>query len=115
MTHRQRTLDAWLRIVFSLYTRTPRDPNVSRRTISNSEVLQWFTRPGGEAHIFNMLGELARAVPDACYGRRRRSDDAPQVSGRLAAALTAHVVRFERFAGCGHAVVPEAPEAALAM
>jgi len=27
----------------------------------------------------------------------------------------AHLVRFERFAGCGHAVVPDAPERAMAV
>jgi proline iminopeptidase len=33
----------------------------------------------------------------------------------IAAALPPQLVRFERFAGCGHAVVPDAPDAALAM
>jgi len=33
----------------------------------------------------------------------------------IAAALPRHLVRFERFAACGHAVVPDAPDAALAM
>ena len=28
----------------------------------------------------------------------------------IAAALPAHLVQFERFANCGHAVVPDAPE-----
>jgi hypothetical protein len=33
----------------------------------------------------------------------------------IAAALPPHLVRFERFPGCGHAVVPDASDAALAM
>jgi proline iminopeptidase len=33
----------------------------------------------------------------------------------IAAALPAHLVQFERFANCGHAVVPDAPERAMAM
>ena len=33
----------------------------------------------------------------------------------IAAALPAHLVRFERFPGCGHAVVPDAPERAIAV
>jgi hypothetical protein len=33
----------------------------------------------------------------------------------IAAALPHHLVRCERFAACGHAVVPDAPEPALAM
>jgi len=35
----QATLEAWQRIAFPLYTRTPCDPNVVRRAIGNSEVL----------------------------------------------------------------------------
>ena len=33
----------------------------------------------------------------------------------IAAALPAHLVRFERFAGCGHGVVPDARERGLAL
>jgi pimeloyl-ACP methyl ester carboxylesterase len=33
----------------------------------------------------------------------------------IVAALPPHLVRFERFADCGHGVVPDAPERALAM
>jgi pimeloyl-ACP methyl ester carboxylesterase len=29
----------------------------------------------------------------------------------IAAALPTHLVRFERFADCGHAVIPDAPNA----
>jgi hypothetical protein len=32
----------------------------------------------------------------------------------IVAALPAHLAQFARFPGCGHAVVPDAPEAALA-
>jgi len=54
------SLDAWLHLALPLYTRTRRDPNVVRRAIGNSEVLQWFTRPGGEDHTFNLVPDLAR-------------------------------------------------------
>ena len=33
----------------------------------------------------------------------------------IVAALPAHLVRFERFSGCGHGVVADAPERALAV
>src|SRR5262245_1587950 len=42
------SLDAWQRLAFPFYTRTPRDPNLARRAVHNPEVLHWFTRPGGE-------------------------------------------------------------------
>ena len=37
---------------------SPRDPDMARRAVNRSEVLQWFTRPGGESHTFDMLGDL---------------------------------------------------------
>jgi len=33
----------------------------------------------------------------------------------IATALPAHLVRFERFPGCGHGVLPDAPERAMAV
>jgi proline iminopeptidase len=33
----------------------------------------------------------------------------------IAAALPQHLVRFERFAGCGHDVIPDAAERAFAI
>jgi proline iminopeptidase len=33
----------------------------------------------------------------------------------IAAALPAHLVQFERFPNCRHAVVPDAPERAMAV
>ena len=110
------SLDAWLRLAFPLYTRSPRDPNVSRRAVANSDVLQWFTRPGGEAHAFNMLAELARVqCPTLVMGGEEDPMTPIECQADIAAALPSHLVRFERFAGCGHAVVPGAPVAALAM
>ena len=52
------SLEAWLRLAFPLYTRTPRDPDMPRRVIGNPEVLHWFTRPGGEDHTFDMVAAL---------------------------------------------------------
>ena len=78
------SVEAWLRLAFPLYTRTPRNPDVARRVVRHPEVTRWLTRPGGEV-----------------------SD--------IAAALPAHLVRFERFAGCGHVVIPDAPERAMAV
>jgi pimeloyl-ACP methyl ester carboxylesterase len=36
-----------------------------------------------------------------------------EAQAEIAAALPAHLVRFERFADCGHAVVPDAGEPAI--
>jgi len=53
-------LDAWRQLAMPLYTRTARDPDMARRAVSRSEVLHWFTRPGGESHAFNMFPDLGR-------------------------------------------------------
>jgi pimeloyl-ACP methyl ester carboxylesterase len=110
----QASLDAWRRLAFPLYTRTPRDPDMARRAISRSEVLHWFTKPGGESHTFNMFPDLGRIqCPTLVLG----GEDDPMLSVEcqvdIAAALPAHLVRFERFPDCGHAVVPDAPERAM--
>jgi pimeloyl-ACP methyl ester carboxylesterase len=112
----QASLDAWRRLAFPLYTRTPRDPDMARRAVSRSEVLHWFTKPDGESHTFNMFPDLCRIqCPTLVLG----GEDDPMLpiecQADLAAALPAHLVRFERFADCGHAVVPDAPERAMAV
>ncbi len=112
----QTALDAWRSLAMPLYTRTPRDPDTARRAINRSEVLHWFTRPGGESHTFNMFADLGRIqCPTLVLG----GEDDPMLpiecQADIAAALPAHLVQFERFAGCGHAVVPDAPERAMAV
>ena len=110
----KKSLDAWLRLAFPLYTLTPRDPDVTRRAVANSGVLQWFTRPSGEAHTFNLLADLGRVqCPTLVIGGEDDPMTPIECQADIAAALPSHLVRFERFAGCGHAVVPDAPEAAL--
>jgi len=109
-------VEAWLRLAFPLYTRTPRDPHVARRAVRRPDVTHWFTRPGGEGHTFNLLPDLSRVrCPTLVLG----GDDDPmtpiECQADIAAALPPHLVRFERFPGCGHAVLPDAPERGLAV
>jgi len=109
-------LEEWRRVAMPLYTRTPRDPDMARRAVSRSEVLHWFTRPGGESHAFNMFPDLGRIqCPTLVLG----GEDDPMIpiecQADIAAALPPHLVQFERFANCGHAVVPDAPERAIAV
>jgi proline iminopeptidase len=89
---------------------------MARRAINRSEVLHWFTRPGGESHAFNMFPDLGRIqCPTLVLG----GEDDPMIpiecQADIAAALPPHLVQFERFANCGHAVVPDAPERAIAV
>jgi pimeloyl-ACP methyl ester carboxylesterase len=112
----QVSVDAWRRLAIPLYTRIPRDPDMARRAINRPEVLHWFTRPGGESHTFNMFPDLHRIrCPTLVLG----GEDDPMLpiecQADIAAALPAHLVQFERFADCRHAVVPDAPELAMAV
>jgi proline iminopeptidase len=110
------TLEAWIRLAFPLYTRTPRDPQVVRRAVRRPEVTRWFLRPGGEGHTFDLFPLLDRvACPTLVLGGEDDPMTPIECQEAIAAALPAHLVRFERFAGCGHAVVPDAPDRALAV
>jgi proline iminopeptidase len=108
-------LQAWIRLAFPVYTRTPRDPLVVRRAILHPEVNLWFTRPGGEGRTFNLFPALGRIqCPTLVLG----GEEDPMIpivcQEEIAAALPAHLARFERFPECGHGVVHDAPERAMA-
>jgi proline iminopeptidase len=114
--HDEDSLAAWPRLAFPHYFRNPRHPDVARRAVSRSEVLQWFTKPGGESQTFDMFPDLHRIrCPTLIMG----GEDDPilpiESQAEIAAALPAHLVQFERFADCRHAVVPDAPERAMAV
>jgi proline iminopeptidase len=112
----QASLEEWRRLALPLYTRTPRDPIRAQRVIGRPEVLHWFTRPGGEGHTFNFFPALRDLqCPTLVMG----GEDDPMIpiecQADIAAALPAHLVRFERFPGCGHAVLPDARERAMSV
>lgn len=108
------TLDTWLRLAFPHYTRTPRDPQVLQRAVRRPEVTRWFTRPGGESHTFNLFPALSRVqCPTLVLGGEEDPMTPIECQAEIAAALPANIVRFERFPGCGHAVLPDAPERAM--
>jgi pimeloyl-ACP methyl ester carboxylesterase len=108
------TLDTWLRLAFPLYTRTPRDPQVVQRAVRHPEVTHWFTRPGGEGHTFNLFPALSRVrCPSLVLGGEEDPMTPIECQAAIAAALPPNLVRFERFPGCGHAVLPDAPESAM--
>ena len=102
------TLPDYARLCFPLYSRTPRDPDANARTLWNFDVMFHFG--GGEDHRFDLLPELAQVrCPTLVLG----GEDDPicpiDDQADIAAALPAHLVRFERFAGCGHGVYRDQP------
>jgi proline iminopeptidase len=75
------------------------------------EVLQWFTRPGGESDSFNLFPDLHRIqCPTLVLGGEDDPIHPIESQADIAAALPPHLVQFERFADCRHAVMPDAPE-----
>jgi proline iminopeptidase len=109
--------DAWLRLALPAYTRRPRDPDMARRAVSRPAVgLHWFAKPDGESDTFNMFPELGRIrCPTLVLGGEDDPMHPIESQAEIAAALPPHLVQFERFADCGHGVVPDAPERALAL
>ena len=109
-------LEAWIRLAFPVYTRTPRDPAVVGRAILHPEVNIWFTRPGGEGRTFNLFPVLQRVeCPTLVLGGEEDPMSPIVCQEEIVAALPAHLVQFERFSGCGHGVVADAPERAMAV
>ncbi len=113
----QATADAWRNLAFPVYTRTPRDPNIGRRAVARPEVaLHFFAKPDGESHTFNLFPQLHRIrCPTLVMGGEDDPMHPIESQADIAAAQPAHLVQFERFADCGHAVVPDAPERATAL
>ena len=112
----QASLDAWRQLAIPHYFRRPRDPDMGRRAVSRSEVLLWFTRPGGESHSFNLFPDLHRIqCPTLVLGGEDDPMHPIESQADIAAALPPHLVQFERFADCGHAVMPDAPERTMAV
>ena len=109
-------LEAWIRLAFPHYVRKPRDPDAGSRTVANPDVLQWFNQIGGESRRFDMLTDLGRVqCPTLVLGGEDDPMTPIESQADIAAALPAHLVRFERFAGCGHGVVPDDRERGLAL
>jgi proline iminopeptidase len=103
----------WRRLAMPHYTRKPHE--LMRRAIVRQDVLQWWTRPdGGESRNFDMLVDLSRvACPTLVMGGEDDPMHPLESQADIAAALPPHLVRFERFADCGHGVVPDAGEPAM--
>jgi proline iminopeptidase len=112
----QASLDAWRRLAMPHYFRKARDPDMARRGVGRPDVLFWFARPDGESHRFNFFPDLHRIqCPTLVLGGEDDPMHPIESQADLAAALPSHLVQFERFADCGHAVMPDAPERATAV
>jgi proline iminopeptidase len=109
-------LQEWIRLAFPVYTRTPPDAEAVTRARLRPEVNLWFTRPEGEGRAYDLRSALARVqCPTLVMGGEHDPMTPIVCQEEIAAALPPQLVRFERFAGCGHGVVHDAPERAMAV
>jgi hypothetical protein len=103
-----------VRLAFPIYTRTRKDPRAAQRAIRRPEVNLWFACPGGEGRTFNLFLALSRIrCPTLVLGGEEDPMISIECQEDIAAALPAHLVRFERFPNCRHSVIADAPLSAL--
>lgn len=109
-------LEEWVRLAFPVYTRTPRDPAWTRRAIINPEVHLWFMQRGREGQTFDFFPQLPQIqCPTLVLGGEEDPIIPIACQEEIAAALPRHLARFERFPGCGHGVITDAPDRAMAI
>ena len=97
----------------ALFSQAPRPGHGAPRRQSAGG-LHWFTRPGGEGNGFDLSGDLHRIqCPTLVLGGEDDPMHPIESQADIAAALPPHLVQFERFADCGHACMPDAPERTL--
>lgn len=110
------TLAEWMRLAMPHYTRSPHRPEVAMRAVFRPEVVRWFTRPDGEGQSFDLSAGLPRiACPTLVMGGEDDPMTPIESQEDIAAALPPGLVQFVRFADCGHGVVSDAPERAMAV
>jgi len=109
-------LKAWIDVAFPLYTQTPPDPDLLRRIVMKQPVRERFFGLGGEGRTLDMLHELSRIqCPTLVMGGALDPMLPVECQRDIAAAIPAHLVRYEEFANCGHGVVRDAPDDAMAL
>ncbi len=93
-----------------LYTQAPGNHFLSRRGITNNDVLTHFNHTEGPD--MNLLADLSGVCDPVLVAHGELDPVTPMVGAeRIVAALPPEIVRFERFAGSGHGVFRDEPDA----
>ena len=109
-------LQAWLEIALPLYTATPQDPDEMWRILFNNAVTAWFNRPGGEGRNFDIVSRLQQITcPTLVMGGALDPMLPIEHQRDIAAAIRPDLVQYREFAHCGHGVVADAPQEAMAL
>jgi len=103
------TLNEFFRVCGPLGHRNRPDPDAEARVIRNMQL--WAHFNGGEAQRFDFLPGLSRVqCRTLVLGAEDDVTTPVGDSEDIAAALPAHLVRFERFANAGHVIFDDVPE-----
>jgi pimeloyl-ACP methyl ester carboxylesterase len=108
---------AYLEKCFPLYnTRAGNDPDALKRAILRHEVGLAFNGPRNEQGRMDFRSDLKRVKCPVLVLAGEEDPIMPiALSETMAACLPPHLVRFERFADCGHGVHRDDPERAFAV
>jgi proline iminopeptidase len=111
---RPETLAPYAMRAMPVYNRTPRDPHATSRTALAFDVLYHFA--AGEQRSMDLLPDLAQVkAPVLVMGGEDDPITPIEDQEAIAAALPRELVRFERFAGCGHGAFRDDPARAFAV
>jgi len=107
-------LEQWVRRAMPFYTHARKDPLAAQRGFRRAEVKLWFARPGGEVRTFNFFPALpCIECPTLVLGGKDDPMIPIECQKEIAADLPAHLMRFERFANCGHSIIADAAQRAF--
>ena len=111
------TRATYLRICHPLYqVKRPDTSAASARRIVNNDVVMHFNGAAGDHHTMDFRPALAKIRCPTLVMAGDRDPITPMAfSEEIVGALPAHLVRFERFANCGHGVLGDDPERAFAV
>ena len=107
----------FIEVCFPFYRRRAVvDKDADKRAIVNHEQSLHFAGPKNEQGLMDFRADLARIRCPVLILAGEEDPITPMAfSETIAAALPPHLVRFERFPGCGHGVHSDDPERAFAV
>jgi proline iminopeptidase len=111
------TRATYLRVCHPLYRAKPADTSAAAaRVIVNNDIVMHFNGPAGDHATMDFRLALAKIrCPTLVMAGDRDPITPIAFSEEIVASLPAHLVRFERFANCGHGVHGDDPERAFAV